>query len=273
MSTAFSRIIPAGRSHPSGRFRTAVDRINRFASDPNSSGSIVNAVGAHDDPKDLVALLINRNLKDYQTMLNNPFCEKMKTADNDDTKMKTGFKNYMIQDFFYLANQMVLDTERINKAKDDRQFNDMIGEVKHNADSASYALNDYTTKMKISSTDIFKAEKTTALKDYLEAERIAGKDNSYIEALVIMIPCIKGWYDIAEKLKTSAKHKDTDWYKFFIEPNADPQWSIALSGSFAVAYDDWKDDLKTEPGKGKLDKLFQKACQCEVDLFKVGDVQ
>ena len=62
MSTAFSRIISAGRSHPSGRFRTAVDRINRFANDPNSSGSIedisalvsgnaVNAVGAHDDPK------------------------------------------------------------------------------------------------------------------------------------------------------------------------------------------------------------------------------
>jgi len=86
---------------------------------------------------------------------------------------------------------MVLDTERINKAKDDRQFNDMIGEVKHHADGASSSLDFYTKTMNIPSTDIFAAIKTPALEAYLEAEREAGKDNKYIEALVIMIPCVR----------------------------------------------------------------------------------
>lgn len=210
-------MVSTGRSHPSGRFRAAVDRINRFANDPNCGGSIedisalvsgdaVNAVGAHDDPKDLVALLIKNNPEIWNDLLNNPFCMKMKTAKKGDQKMEEGFKRYMIQDFFYIANQMVFDTERVNKVKDAKQYNDAIDEVINHAEDAKGNLEFYNTDLKISSKDIFSVDKTKALMAYLKADKEVAENYrwNYIETLVFMIPCIKGWYDITKKLKDTS---------------------------------------------------------------------
>ncbi|KAI0292759.1 hypothetical protein BC826DRAFT_412340, partial [Russula brevipes] len=68
------------------------------------------------DHKDLVGRLIHDEPILWQTLLNNSFCQKMRTASSGDVQVTKGFKWYMIQDFLYCARLMLFDTERSLKA-------------------------------------------------------------------------------------------------------------------------------------------------------------
>ena len=89
-------------------------------------------------------MLIRDEATAWQNLLNNTFCQKMKTASSRDIQVTKGFKWYMVvgflirlifvyminccilqQDFLYCGKLMLFDTERATRAPDEKTYEEL----------------------------------------------------------------------------------------------------------------------------------------------------
>ncbi|PCH36774.1 heme oxygenase-like protein [Wolfiporia cocos MD-104 SS10] len=271
--------IPKSRAFPA-RARMAFDALNRFAAHPKYGASVeqikagVRARAARPkdevDSRDLVAYLIQDNQDLWQQLLNTPFCKKMGEAAADDEQVLKGFKWYMVQDFLYCIKLMIFETDRSSRATTSAVFDisaDRIaGDASYAKDLLQTCIQAQPEGLAIDEYKVLQASPTKAMSSYTDFQITTAQDASWVLALVAMIPCIQSYYKIAADLKDNSKHKDTIWYKLWVEENAKYEDStVHQKQFFAENFDAWKDHYD------EATRIFRRACQGEIDLWAVAE--
>lgn len=267
--------IPHSRSY-SGRARAHLTELNRVAAHPNLGASLEQIrAGIKDrasrpldtvDPRDLVAYLIQDNQDLWQQLLHNPFCMKMKTSSSDNAAVLKGFRWHMVQDFLYCIRLMTYEADRAGKATNSEDFDTSTERVSSNAEYAKESLTTCTTPVPnglgIKDFSVLGAYPTEALKSYTDFQISTAGVDSWVLALVAMVPCIQSYYQLAVDLKDYSTHRDTIWYNLWAVENAKYEDSTTHQKEFFIQnFDEWKDHY------AEATKIFRRACQGEIDLW------
>ncbi|KAI0079508.1 hypothetical protein K474DRAFT_624355 [Panus rudis PR-1116 ss-1] len=261
----------------SGRARTALAELNRVAADPKLGASLedirsrirerVRKPTAEPNPRDLVELLIRDNDDIWQRLLKNQFCQNMKTAPASDKTVLARFNRYMVQDFIYCARLVTYETDRANKATTAAQYNISAERIGKDASYANSMLITCITPspdgLGISpDTAVLQAKIADVLESYTDYQISTANNRGWVESLVVMIPCIQSYYQIAHDLKANSTDKDSLWYKLWAVVNDDESYPTNQRDFFIANYDAWK-DIKYQ----ELTEIFRRACQGEIDLW------
>jgi len=283
------------------RYLEAVNNLNQYADDPRCGGSVedikkiakrivlkgmtsadydetiraLNRIspGIVSPQNDLVALLIRDNRAVWDKLLNNKFCQIMGQAKPGDKRVTKGFKWYMIQDFFYCTNLLIYDTERAKKSRNAAEFKQSAEKIISHTRYAGLIFDTCTVALGIREQVVLKAKKEKALLEYSKFGREVGANPAlnWVSTLVLMIPCIQSYYQIALKLsKIPGIPKDTPWYKYWIAENASQETVDSVKKQIAFFIkneEDWRADYKS----GALGKIFRDGCNYEISLWAVGE--
>ncbi|KAF9785128.1 hypothetical protein BJ322DRAFT_1108587 [Thelephora terrestris] len=263
----------------SGRALDFLGEFNRVAADPELGASIeqlqkaihttkpADGAVAKPDANDLVGILISENKEEWDKLLKNKFCyEYMKTKPKDDKPTLKGFEWYMRQDFLYLVKQCQYEADRSLRAKNTTEFKTSMSRVKTRPDNALPVYDACIAKspdgLGINEYVVLSTPATEALNKYIALLTEVTKDQNWVMVLVAMIPCVQSYYRIAVDLHSNSTHKDTPWYKLWVETNV--QWessTVKQIEFFKTNYTEWKDHYP------KAKEIFKKAIQAEIDLW------
>jgi len=265
----------------SGRLQRAVDDLKYHSAHPTYSVSqnevertFQNARAIKssdrgpfaDDEKDLIARLIQDEQAVWQSLLNNKFCQEMKTASSDNVEVAKGLKWYMIQGFLYCARLMLFDTERSIKAPDEKTYEELTKNIESNAGYARGVLSICTQDLQIPEGTVLGARNEWETSLYIEFLVNVATHFDWVASLVAMVPCIQSYYEIATDLKENSTHTDTIWYNYWVLPNATDEYAEIQRAFFVANYDAWQ-----KVSYSRLRKIFREACQREIDLWAIAE--
>lgn len=268
--------IPSVRNIPSGRIHRAIQTLNNDAASPNRGASVeeINQVDPPPEgviPKDsFVWYIITYNQEAYNKMLDNKFCQDMCNASTDDevANVRKGYKWYTVQDFKYCEGLMRYDAARAANAPTTEEVLAGADDIKSGKEFADSVL-DACVQLGIPKAKVFSAKKELAAQSYTQFEVQSAKEEDWVTSKVAMIPCIQGYYEIAGKMITNSKRKDTDWYTGWVLPNHEWKYCAKQIQFFEANAKDWRN--ATPSVQEKWHKIFKKACQHEVDFFAIGE--
>jgi len=270
-------IDPALRS---GRFKVALSDLNRYSAHPKYGASQNEIERTFQDSfkqsvprpfanesQDLVAMLIRDESTIWESLLNNGFCQKMKTASSSDEEVTKGFKWYMVQDFLYCARLMLFDTERSIKASTEVDYETLVGKIQSHAGYAYSLLTTCIEDLSIPEATVLEAKREWETTLYTEFTINVAENFDWVVSLVSMIPCIQSYYEIAKDLRDNSTYQDTLWYTYWVLPNSGDsaqQSALKQTAFFIANQETWQQASYT-----KLRKIFREACQREIDLWAV----
>ncbi|KAG9101719.1 hypothetical protein FS749_004186 [Ceratobasidium sp. UAMH 11750] len=214
---------------------------------------------------DFVDALIENNKDLWDKLLNHQFCRKM----GDGSARIDGFKDYMMQDFIYLRSYVRFKLGFYYKTDDWAVISmEAPKSIQNDVEYANAQLKTCTEDLNIPDATVLAATPRPKVKEYIEYENNAIVTESWFSLHVLMLPCIIGYHDIANKLKADpSTKKDTIYYKLWIDPNS--------QGSSPQKYRDYfnKNMAQMVPHPlelGHWNDLFRKACEMEIAFFDTG---
>ncbi|KAF9778196.1 hypothetical protein BJ322DRAFT_503013 [Thelephora terrestris] len=250
----------------SGRFRHVVGELDRAVA--NSTTEVPSEqweVPLH--KRDLVAKLIEENKDLWKELINNKFCRAMKESTRVDHHVLRGFEWYMMQEYYFVANQVEYEAARVPKAKTASDVQRTIKRVSNTAKYTDHFFKAITGAhphgMGISSSTLLSTKLCPVMKKYIDLIDKAAEEESEVFSMVVMIAGLQSYYAIASDLYKYSEHRDTLWYKFWAEENFGLGSSCLQQQKFFIDnYKHWKDDM------GKITKLFRETCEYELELWE-----
>jgi len=278
-----SNFYTAARSNPidppsrSGRFSRAVNDLNYHGAFQVPTSGVPQTgikspyqVAGKDsvlaDENDLVGRLIQDESEIWNRLLDNSFCQKMKTAPSTDAAVTKGFKWYMVQDFLYCARLMLFDTERSTKALNKANYTSLAQRIKDDTDYAVSLLTTCIQNLSIPEATVLQTKREWEVNLYTDFTINVVENFDWVVSLVSMIPCIQSYYYIAYQLQANSTYKNTLWYNNWVLPNNDSSYANAQSQFFIDNYATWNMTSYT-----KLRKIFREGCQRELDLWAIAE--
>jgi len=267
----------------SGRFRLAIDDMEYYSTHP-AYGASQNkiektprdAIDSSDphilapDPTNLIARLKEDESVIWQSLLNNTFCNKMKTTRTTDSTYQNvvkGFKWYMVQDFLYCARVMLYDTERSTKAPDEATYETLNGRIRSNATYGLAILKTCIHSLGISESNVLQARREDATKKYVDFIVDIAERYDWIVSLLAIVPCIQSYYQIAVNIEVyPSVDINTIWYKYWVEENVKYGDSVERQIQFFRTHAAvWQ-----KIDYSRLREIFREGCQREIELWSVG---
>ncbi|KAI0298492.1 hypothetical protein BC826DRAFT_906870, partial [Russula brevipes] len=141
--------------------------------------------------RDLVGRLIQDESEIWNRLLNNSFCQKMKTAASDNVAVTKGFKWYMVQDFLYCARLMLFDTERSTKAPNKANYTSLAQRIKDDTDYAVSLLTTCIQNLSIPEATVLQTKREWEVNLYTDFTINVVENFDWVVSLVSMIPCIQ----------------------------------------------------------------------------------
>jgi len=248
----------------SGRFHHFLDEI-RTGLDFGERPTQVDVATSPED-RDLVAILIKANQDLWDKLLDNDFCKTMKTASNYDDDVLRGFEWYMKQDYFYIANLIKLEADRIPKVKTAGNFATAMRRIPNAANSTGDFFTMLTTAhpvgLGIYSTDVLDNTVSDTMENYIDLIDSTAAAECFVLAKVATIAGLQSICILAVELYKYSVYHDTPWYIFWATVNAQLQRDcLEQQKAFIDSYHAWKDKIDD------ISDIFEKACQAELDLW------
>ncbi|KAI0297736.1 hypothetical protein BC826DRAFT_1001042 [Russula brevipes] len=267
----------------SGRFRLAIDDMEFYSTHPAFGASqnksektprdaIDSSIptSSRTQRRNLIARLKADESVIWQSLLDNTFCNKMKTTRTTDSTYQDvvkGFKWYMVQDFLYLARVMLYDTERSTGAPDEATYEALNRRIGSNAAYSLAILKTCIHSLGISESNVLHAKREDATKKYIDFIVDIAERYDWVVSLLAIVPCIQSYYQIAVNIEAyPSVDKNTIWYKYWVEENVKYGASVERQIQFFRTHAAvWQ---KIE--YSKLREIFREGCQREIELWSVG---
>jgi len=213
------------------------------------------------------------NQKIVDAFMNNKLC--VDAARGDKVAIQA-FKNYAVQDYFYLLDWVTFRALRfVTVPHDDLNLDALDKELASVAGTTTWVKDWFKTCVEDLgiSEDQFKVERTVAEIAYAQFLQNNARSDDWYNLHIILIGCYWAWCNLALKLYKDPKtDQTTDFYKYWIKANldlTDPQnpdftqsaksLSIFLDSNAAI----WTSAMSHQQARN----LFRAVLRLEVGLF------
>ncbi|KAF5320675.1 hypothetical protein D9619_001990 [Psilocybe cf. subviscida] len=209
---------------------------------------------------DAVDTLIKRNKKAWDAYISHKFPPMVANG----SLPLDGFRNYMIQDKLYLETYLRVRMMSVSTAQSFQTVSDFTAK---SATAVKYVQQ--WTEICVKELGIsHEAVENATLSPQLQASRdfytTVARDDDWFAMHVALLPCVVGYYDLAEKILSSPNtQRNTPYHPLWTIVNADSYYI----DSYRRFLNDNLERYRTPEAEARWDQLFRQACLLETAFF------
>ncbi|KAG7439710.1 heme oxygenase-like protein [Guyanagaster necrorhizus] len=216
----------------------------------------------------IIDQLITWNQQAWDNFLNNEFCALGYNSSASDFNDK--YRGYAEQDYLYLIEYVRFINYRglqepITHTKEGLQ--ELVVNVTRNVGYVNDSYDDLTTGMNVTADDVASLRPAPSMWGYTSWEELSAITDDSFSNYVRAIPCIYGWYKIAEKLQNSGPGvNNTFFYNYWFQQNIGNSSAVKISEYLETLRSRYESPANWE----KWNASFHQALAFESAFFQAG---
>ncbi|MFH1476996.1 MAG: TenA family protein [Verrucomicrobiota bacterium] len=210
-----------------------------------------------DNEKSYTQQMWDENYGTYQEIYNLPFNREVA----DGTLAERKFKNYIIQDYFFLQNYKRIYEILLSKSPDERGRQFTVDAIKGIDEEIKSVHAVYFKKYNITSQELSDSAPNSTTEAYNSYLRETATDEPFEVGLTATLPCNWIYYEVAHDMKKSKKVEGNP-YQEWIDEYGTTSWEESDTKVFVDLVEYYMENA-TEELRGKMEQAYKRATEFE----------